>query len=140
MQEVVADAGAVGAPSGLELLGSGVGQLGVRSAAVLLGAAARDVALLDETIYEAGQAAAAQQHAIGDLGHAQPLVLGVTEARRAAVAGLDALGSDDELLERAVQTAADRPELERVPLTPSAGEIRDLYRAAAGHADARLPA
>lgn len=49
---------------------------------------------------------------------------------RAAVTGLGSLVTDDELLDRAVQTAAARPELDRVPPALTAEEIREIYLAA----------
>jgi alcohol dehydrogenase class IV len=48
-----------------------------------------------------------------------------------ASAGLGALATDSRLLERAVEIASARPELDRIPPALTASEIRDLYRAAA---------
>lgn len=49
---------------------------------------------------------------------------------RAAVTALTALTADDDLLDRAVQAAAGRPELNRVPPALTAEEIRRIYLAA----------
>lgn len=51
--------------------------------------------------------------------------------RRAGSPGLGALGTDDDLLERAVATAAERPELRHVPSPLTAEDVRALYRRAA---------
>ena len=59
---------------------------------------------------------------------------------RAGADGLGALGSDGGLLERAVETASGRPELERVPPPFSADEIRAIYLAAAGLPGCSRPA
>jgi alcohol dehydrogenase class IV len=49
---------------------------------------------------------------------------------RAGVAGLGPLASDDDLLDRAVRTAAKRPELDRVPPALTAEDVRRIYLAA----------
>ncbi len=51
---------------------------------------------------------------------------------RAGVAGLGALGNDEEMLDRAVEVAVGRGELERVPPPFSAAEVRDIYLEASG--------
>lgn len=51
---------------------------------------------------------------------------------RAADAGLGAFLTDGQLLERAVETAAGRPELQHVPPALTADDVRVLYRRAAG--------
>jgi maleylacetate reductase len=51
---------------------------------------------------------------------------------RAALTGLGAMGEDPGVLERAVQTAIARPELDRIPPALTADEVRAIYRAAAG--------
>lgn len=58
-----------------------------------------------------------------------PLAL-AEDLRRRASANLGALGSDGALLEQAVETAAARPELDRVPPALTAEEIRAVYRSA----------
>ena len=50
---------------------------------------------------------------------------------RAGVDGLGGIGTDDALLDRAVQAALQRPELGRVAPAPDADEVRAIYRAAA---------
>jgi alcohol dehydrogenase class IV len=50
---------------------------------------------------------------------------------RADARDLGDLGTDDELLERTVATAADRPELQHVSPPLSADEVRAIYRRAA---------
>jgi alcohol dehydrogenase class IV len=61
-----------------------------------------------------------------------PLEAVATNLRdRAGVDGLGALSADDDLLERAVRTALERPELGRVSPAPEAAELRAIYRAAA---------
>jgi maleylacetate reductase len=50
---------------------------------------------------------------------------------RAGIDGLGPLGHDDALLRRAVEAAATRPELTRVPPPPDAAQLEALYRAAA---------
>ncbi|MDQ6821224.1 MAG: iron-containing alcohol dehydrogenase [Actinomycetota bacterium] len=52
--------------------------------------------------------------------------------RELARAGLGALASDEELLSRTVEAAANRPELDRIPPAPDRAEIREIYRASAG--------
>jgi maleylacetate reductase len=54
------------------------------------------------------------------------------QLRERAGAGLGALASDDELLERTVEAAAKRPELDLIPPAPDRAEIREVYRASAG--------
>src|SRR3954447_8719289 len=49
---------------------------------------------------------------------------------RAGVTGLGAIGTDAELLERTVDHAARRAELERVPPAMTPSEIREIYLAA----------
>ena len=61
----------------LGLVDADVGELGVESAAVGVGGAAGYVALLDEPVDQAGAAAAAEQHAVGDVGHAHAALGGV---------------------------------------------------------------
>lgn len=51
---------------------------------------------------------------------------------RAGIDGLGPLDHDDTLLHRAVEAAATRPELTRVPPPPDRSELEALYRAAAG--------
>jgi alcohol dehydrogenase class IV len=61
-------------------------------------------------------------------------ILGVTldtvaeQLRRRAAASLGVLADDEELLRQAVETAAQRPELERIPPAPDHVEIREIYR------------
>jgi alcohol dehydrogenase class IV len=50
---------------------------------------------------------------------------------RAAVSGLGDLGTDNDQLTQAVNAAAQRTELQRVPPAMTASEIRDIYLAAA---------
>ena len=50
---------------------------------------------------------------------------------RAGVDGLGGIGTDDALLDQAVQAALRRPELARVAPAPDADELRAIYRAAA---------
>jgi alcohol dehydrogenase class IV len=50
---------------------------------------------------------------------------------RASVSGLGDLGTDNDQLARAVNAAAQRAELQRVPPAMTASEIRDIYLAAA---------
>jgi alcohol dehydrogenase class IV len=62
-------------------------------------------------------------------------VLGITleavaeQLRQRARASLGVLTDDAELLRRAVETAAKRSELERIPPAPDHAEIREIYRA-----------
>jgi maleylacetate reductase len=49
---------------------------------------------------------------------------------RAGVDGLGAIGTDDDLLERAVETAMRRGELGRIAPAPDRDEVRRIYRAA----------
>src|SRR3954454_10671643 len=65
VQVELAHASAVRALGGLELLKTGVGQLGVRSTAVVRGGAAGDVAERDEPVDQAREPAAAEQDLIG---------------------------------------------------------------------------
>jgi alcohol dehydrogenase class IV len=53
------------------------------------------------------------------------------QLRQRARASLGVLADDEELLRRAVQTAAQRPELERLPPAPDHAEIREIYRRSA---------
>ena len=61
-------------------------------------------------------------------------ILGITleavaeQLRQRARASLGVLTNDEELLNRAVETAAKRPELERIPPAPDHAEIREIYR------------
>jgi alcohol dehydrogenase class IV len=50
------------------------------------------------------------------------------QLRQRARASLGVLAHDEELLHRAVQTAAQRPELKRIPPAPDHAEIREIYR------------
>jgi alcohol dehydrogenase class IV len=50
---------------------------------------------------------------------------------RAGVTGLGDMDADADLLDRAVATAAERPEMERIPPPLDAAEIMSIYRAAA---------
>jgi alcohol dehydrogenase class IV len=51
--------------------------------------------------------------------------------RRAGVTGIGRLAGDEALLERAVDAAAERSELDRLPPRPDREELRAIYRAAA---------
>jgi maleylacetate reductase len=53
------------------------------------------------------------------------------ELRRRASAGLGVLATDPDLLERAIATAAARPELGRIPPPPDRTEIAAIYRSSA---------
>jgi alcohol dehydrogenase class IV len=53
------------------------------------------------------------------------------QLRHRARTSLATLVHDPELLDRAVEAAAARPELERIPPAPDRGEIRTMYRSAA---------
>jgi maleylacetate reductase len=61
-------------------------------------------------------------------------ILGITleavaeQLRQRARASLGVLTDDEELLSRAVETAAKRSELERIPPAPDHAEIREIYR------------
>jgi alcohol dehydrogenase class IV len=64
-------------------------------------------------------------------------ILGITpetvaeQLRRRAGASLGALADEEELLRRAVETAAQRPELRRIAPAPDHAEIREIYRSSA---------
>ena len=51
--------------------------------------------------------------------------------RQRAGASLGVLANDEQLLRRAVETAAMRPELERIAPAPDHAEIREIYRTSA---------
>jgi maleylacetate reductase len=53
------------------------------------------------------------------------------QLRRRAGASLGVLADDEELLSRAVVTATQRPELNRIPPAPDHAEIREIYRTSA---------
>jgi alcohol dehydrogenase class IV len=53
------------------------------------------------------------------------------QLRRRAGVSLGVLADEEELLRRAVETAAQRPELKRIPPTPDHAEIREIYRSSA---------
>jgi maleylacetate reductase len=53
------------------------------------------------------------------------------QLRQRARANLGVLDHDEELLSRAVETAAKRPELKRIPPAPDHAEIREIYRTSA---------
>jgi maleylacetate reductase len=53
------------------------------------------------------------------------------QLRERARASLGVLADDEELLRRAVETAAQRPELKRIPRAPDHAEIREIYRSSA---------
>ena len=78
-----------------------------------LGHAQANAVLLSHVVRALRTRAPQQLNQLDEDLRCSPEALADDLARRAAVAGLGALGSDDELLERAVQTAAGRPELER---------------------------
>jgi alcohol dehydrogenase class IV len=60
-----------------------------------------------------------------------PARLAVALRERAGASGLEALVADDELLERAVQAAEQRPELTHLAAAPDRAEIRRIYQQAA---------
>lgn len=104
-------------------------QTAVRTAS--LGHAQANAALLPQTVRamrtRAPAALARVDEALGTTVEA----VADTLRDRAAVSGLGAIGDDPDVLERAVETAARRPELDRVPPALTPDEIRALYRAAA---------
>jgi alcohol dehydrogenase class IV len=53
------------------------------------------------------------------------------QLRQRARASLGVLADDEELLSRAVETAAKRPELNQIPPAPDHAEIREIYRGSA---------
>jgi alcohol dehydrogenase class IV len=53
------------------------------------------------------------------------------QLRQRAGASLGVLADDEELLRRAVETAAQRPELKRISPAPDHAEIREIYRSSA---------
>jgi maleylacetate reductase len=53
------------------------------------------------------------------------------QLRERARASLGVLAHDEQLLRRAVETAAKRPELNRIPPAPDHAEIREMYRTSA---------
>jgi hypothetical protein len=53
------------------------------------------------------------------------------QLRQRARATLGVLADDEELLRRAVETAAQRSELKRIPPAPDHAEIREIYRCSA---------
>jgi alcohol dehydrogenase class IV len=64
-------------------------------------------------------------------------ILGITleavaeQLRQRARASLGLLADDEELLRQAIETAAQRPELNRIPPAPDHTEIREIYRTSA---------
>src|SRR5215218_10173994 len=86
-QEVLAHALAMRALGGRELLAAAIGELREGAAAVILGRASLDVAELREAVDQPRQAAAAQQDAVGDLGHPQPVAVGGPEEHQDLIGG-----------------------------------------------------
>jgi hypothetical protein len=79
IEKVAPDALAMGGAGGLDLLEAGVRQLGVQAPAVGGGSAPGHVALPREPVDQPGAAAAAEQHAVGDLRHAHAVLGRVVE-------------------------------------------------------------
>ncbi|ADB50408.1 dehydroquinate synthase/iron-containing alcohol dehydrogenase family protein [Conexibacter woesei] len=111
-------------------------QTAVRTAA--LGHAQANAALLPVTATAIRRRAPAAFAALDvQLGGAPSAVESLARTLRDAAGldpgagGLDALAADERLLERAVEAAAARPELARIPPAPDRAELRALFLAAA---------
>ena len=84
---MTADAVEVVGASGVDLLAPGPGENGVVAAAVVAAAPTLDQSLALEPIDEAGDPAAAEQQAIGELAHSQSHAVGVDEVDQDFVGG-----------------------------------------------------